>query len=128
MRATYELESDDVCVVEAVYGPGCLTGEPPTVTLSKGYQNETTYSGLEVELDAALRYLVKASELPQTLKDEAAELTSAEEMVELLNAAEQTSAVQKVLPILEELTNQRACLRSVLRDPRRPHSAVPLFR
>ena len=118
VKATYVLESDDMEAVEEVFGPDCLTGEPPTVVLSKGYDNRRAFSGLEVDLDATLSHLVVNAGLSQALEEESRDLGIVE-MVKVLKGAEQTSALQEVLPILQDiLDNGLRCViyNSIVRE------------
>lgn len=46
--ATYELDQSDIDAIAAVYGPKCLRGTPPTITLHKGYENVTTVSNMKL--------------------------------------------------------------------------------
>ena len=44
VQATYALDSEDIAAVQQTPGHEYLKGEPPTVTINKGYANEITFS------------------------------------------------------------------------------------
>ena len=104
LAATYELEPDDITAVEEAFGPECLKDVTPNLTLTKGYANQRNFNGLNTDLSATLRYLVKADDLPQTLTEQTRPLNSVEEIVQTLSAAEQTDAVQKLLQTLQSIS------------------------
>ena len=64
VQATYELEADDRAAVEEIFGPKCLKGRTPTVTLKKGYLNKLTFSGLNMNSEATIKHLVEAAGIP----------------------------------------------------------------
>ena len=103
VRATYELDPEDIAAVEAAFGTGCLKNQSPCVALTKGYDNQRRFSGLEVDLDATLRHLIETAGLPRTLEEEAHDLDSAEQAIEVLRGAEQTSEVQQVSQVLQQI-------------------------
>ena len=106
VQATYVLEPDDITAVEEVFGYQCLENETPTLTLHKGYSNELTVRGLTVNSEAALKHLVEAAGLPQPLTEQLLDLEKVDAMVEILANAEQTEAVQKLMPTLQEISEQ----------------------
>ena len=105
VKATYELEADDIEAVEEGFGPDCLVDESPTVSLTKKYDNTRTFSGLKVDLEAALEYMVENAGIPPSLKEEALELDSAEEVIEKLSEVEQTSDLQQVIQTLQGIVD-----------------------
>ncbi len=104
VQATYALEPDDITAVRKVFGPDCLKDKKLTVTVSKGYTNKRTFSGLKVDDKAVLKHLIQAAGLPQPLTTEIVGLKTVEAMVEALNNAEQTDAVQKLTPMLQNIS------------------------
>ena len=104
VQATYALEASDITAVEDVFGAECLTDETPIVTLEKGYSNQRAFTGLNVNDEAALKYLVEAAGLPQPLPAELLEKETAGDMVETLTAGEQTESVQKLTPMLQAIS------------------------
>ena len=108
VTGTYVLEPDDITAVEKGFGPKCLKGPTPTVTLTKGYSNKRNFGGLLVDDNATRKHLVGAADLPQTLAEQIHAMNSAEEVIKALTAAEQTEAVQKLLPILQEISDHDA--------------------
>ena len=105
VHATYELERDDITAVEAIFGTSCLNEERPTVILHKGYSNEVRFSELNVDDEAALRHVVNAAGLPQPLTEQLLEHSTADAMVTVLANAEQTEAVQELLPMLQQISD-----------------------
>ena len=105
VKATYQLESEDIDAIQKVYGPECLGENPPTLTLRKEYSGRM-YIGLRVDSEAAIKYLVDTADLSQQLVDQVRQLKTVETMVEELSKAEQTEAVQNVLSSLREFSGQ----------------------
>ena len=104
VQATYLLEADDIIAVQDVFGPGCLKDETPSIALYKGYSNEQTFDGLNVDGEATIKHLVEAANLPQSLATELLKKNTVEEMVEILATAEQTEAVQELTPTLQSIS------------------------
>ena len=104
VQATYTLEPDDISAVEKVFGPDVLTHKKPTVTLKRGYANETTFSGLCLNGDAAIRYLIGQADLPQSLIDDLNSLDTVELKVKALQDAEQTEGVSELTPMLQRIS------------------------
>ena len=86
VQATYALEPDDINAIQELFGSQCLRDETPTLTLHKGYsdEDEFTFSDLNVDSKAAIRHLVEASGLPQTLIKKLLDLGPVEEMLKAL--------------------------------------------
>ena len=119
VKATYVLEPDDIEAVEEVFGPECLKGECPAVTLSKGYENERSFNDLQVDKDETLGHLVEAADLPHTLTEQLRALGSVDEIVQTLNEQEQTEAVQELVSMLNDISEHctsDVVYNSVLRD------------
>ena len=96
VRATYALDPDDMTAVASVFGNNCLTDNTPTVTLAKGYSNETIVSGPNVDERAAIVYLVTKAGLPQQVHENLLKIDSSEETLEALAECEQTESVQQL--------------------------------
>lgn len=105
VQTTYALETEDLNVVEEIFGPKCLKDKEPTVTLKKGYSNELTMSDLDVDSEATLKHLVETAGLPSPLEQDLLKLAKAKEMVECLANGEQTEASQKLSPILQSISD-----------------------
>ena len=103
VKATYELEADDIEAIEKAFGPDCLVDESPTMSLTKGYDNQRALSGLKVDLDSARRYLVEKVGIPPPLKEEVLGLNSVEEVIEKLGEVEQTNDIEQVLQTFHEI-------------------------
>ena len=106
VSATYELEPDDISAVEQAFGPQCLKDKCPTVTLSKGYSNECTYSGLSVDKHGTLKHLIARADLPSQLSSELLSLDFVEPMIDILREAEQTEATQNLTSDLEGIAEE----------------------
>ena len=119
VHATYALCPDDVAAVENAFGKKCLGDDAPAVTLHKGYSNDVTFTGLNVDSTSAIAHLIEEAGLPQPLTTELLPLTAAAEMLEVLSGAEQTDAVQQLRPKLDAIsTNDVASVvyTDILRD------------
>ena len=105
VKATYELEPDDVLAVEKAFGPRCLKGKPPTVSLSKGYANRVTFD-LQANRCGAISYLIESANIPQTLMDQIRSSTTDEEALQVLAAAEQTEAVERLADLYKRISER----------------------
>lgn len=104
VQATYTIEPDDIAAVEEVFGPKCFKDRKPTVTLQKGYSNELQFVNLNINTDAALKYLVKNAGLPSQHEEQLLQMDEAKGMVEALNNAEQTEASQVLASWLQGIS------------------------
>lgn len=102
VRATYALEPPDIDEVKQIYGSRCLTDASPIVTLCKGYANTRTFSDLNVNQQEAIKHLIKAAGLSQTLASQISRM-NLEGMIEALNNAEQTEAVGQLTSKLQDI-------------------------
>ena len=105
VRATYALDPDDMTAVASVFGNNCLTDNTPTVTLAKGYSNETIVSGPNVDERAAIVYLVTKAGLPQQVHENLLKIDSSEETLEALAECEQTESVQQLQQELKSIAD-----------------------
>ena len=104
VKATYELEPEDIEAVEEVFGPQCLTGECPVVALTKDYANKRSFSDLQVDSKEALKHLVNAADLPQTLTEQLCNLSTADKMIQALHEENETEATQGLLETLQQVS------------------------
>ena len=104
VHATYTLERDDIAAVENAFGKNCLSDNDPTVTLQKGYSNQVTFTGINLDSTAAIVHLIKEAGLPQPLTAQLLTLTAANEMMKVLSDAEQTDAVRQIGPKLDAIS------------------------
>ena len=104
VKATYALEQDDIAAVKEIFGPNCLKDKEPVVTLNKGYTNKRNFDDLNVDNAATLKHLIQAAGLPQTLTEQLLALETAEEMVRVLEEAEETEVGQKLTEILHNIS------------------------
>lgn len=105
VQATYVLDPDDIAAITDIYGHGCLESDEPTIELCKGYSNETTYSGPDIDEKKALNHLIDTSELPDSVRDKLRDLT-VQEKIEALGAVEQIDAVKKLTHSLQEINDR----------------------
>ncbi|NJO82064.1 MAG: AAA family ATPase [Blastochloris sp.] len=103
VKATYLLEPNDRSAVETHFGPDCLEHEDATVTISKGYANETTFTGPSVNIGATLKHLVETAGLSDALTAELLTHTTAPAMLDSLANVEQTDASQRLIAILQPI-------------------------
>ena len=103
VQATYTIEPDDITAVEEIFGPECLRDKKPTVTLQKGYSNELQFD-LNIDTKSALKYLIKEAGLPAQDEEQLLQMEETEEMVNTLTDTEQTEAVQKLTPRLQNIS------------------------
>ncbi len=82
VRATFELDSEDVAAVENVFGQSLLGDSPATLVLSKGYENEHVVESLDIDIDRSIQHLVGEADLPSKLVDA---LNNSENVEEMLN-------------------------------------------
>lgn len=123
VQATYTLEPADITAVEKIFGSACLKDKKPTLTLKKGYSNELLFNDLNINTDAALKHLIKEAGLPAQDEEQMVEteemvnalssnpprkdrivLVETEEMVNTLTDTEQTEDVQKLTPMLQNIS------------------------
>ena len=102
VHACYSLDSDDLDAVSSAYGSRCITDNPPTVTICKGYSNEVTLSGLSVDETEALNHIIDASGLSLAIRDRLGGKT-AQEMTTILEDVKQEPAVDNLLSKLNEV-------------------------
>ena len=96
VHATYELDQSEIDAIAAVYGPGCLKGTPPTITLHKGYENNIAVGKLGLSEEKAIKHLVASADLSQPLQDKL-KCQSVNEMVETLRMHdERTSSMAEL--------------------------------
>ncbi len=105
IRATYELEEDDIKAVQDIYGNNCFNKSKPLVTLSKGYDNKRTFNDLSLNKDSSLKFLIGKYDLPGNFAAELEKCASIDAMCELLASTEQTESIkeltEKLKPIAE---------------------------
>ena len=104
VKATYELETEDIRTVKDVFGPDCLKSEIPTYVLTKGYSNNKGCSGLELDEEAGIAYLLRESDITPSLKEQLEDSDSVSKMVEVLEQANQTQDVERLLTILRDIS------------------------
>ena len=119
--ATYALEPSDIAAVTKAFGPHCLRGDAPTLTLKKGYSSNRTFE-LPVDDNATLQFLVSDAGLPNPLLEQLRPLESVDEVLQALTDAEQTEAVQNLSTALQPIADNNtshAVYHSIIR-PRVP--------
>ncbi len=81
VRATFQLDEEDVAKVEESFGKSWLMDGSPTLVLSKGYDNNLVVESLSIDLEQAIQHLVGSADLPSTLSEALSTSTSLEEML-----------------------------------------------
>ena len=106
VEATYQFDAEDITAVMELYGSDCLKSKTPTLNLHKGYSNETSFSGLEVDEKAVLKHLIDHAGLSQLTAEKLRGLDAAGSMVDVLTntETEQTEAVKTLTPVLQEIS------------------------
>ena len=94
VQATYALDADRIREIEGMYGKHYLKDGKAAVVLRKGYSNETSCSGLQVDQEAALHHLVANAGLPSSLTDTLRSHKTVPAVIAALQGAEQTEASQ----------------------------------
>ena len=123
IAATYELEPEYLAAVEERFGKQCIIGDPPTLTLTKGYENQRSFI-LETDKDATISHLLENADLPQTLLEHIRSLSTDEETLQALTDAEQTAAVQELTSLYGDISQNglsHVVYNSVLRQ------RIPVF-
>lgn len=105
VQAVFELDDEEVATVEEQFGEGALTGR--TVTVSKGYDNHTSWQ-IPYEERAIVRHLVAQAELPAAVASELGELERVAELRQRLTAmgAEPPQAAE-LLAVIEGWRGKR---------------------
>lgn len=91
VRATFELDDEDVAAIAARFGDECVADGTPTFTLCKDYSNTVTASDLDVDMDAALDHLTHNANLPTAAESALLESDNVEAMMEHLDELEEPS-------------------------------------
>ena len=103
VQATYVLDSDDIDAIKKIYGPRCIKDEAPTIDLYKGYSNKTTFDGLDIAENEAIKHIVDDAGLPQDVLNKLCDRT-VQEMIGILKNTESMEAVKQLTPTLKEIS------------------------
>ncbi|MCQ3812701.1 MAG: AAA family ATPase [Acidimicrobiia bacterium] len=70
VKATFQLDDEDVAEVEDSFGKSWLVEDSPSLVLSKGYDNDLIVESLDIDADKAVRHLVGTADLepPRVLR------------------------------------------------------------
>ena len=79
---TYTLEDEDCQTIKERLGDKCLKDESPTIT----QKNNNLHAGLNVDLHAAVRYLIENTKLPKKQKDKLLGIKDIKTQVEEIEA------------------------------------------
>lgn len=93
VRATFELDNNEVNAIEDIVGRGNLRSR--SLVLTKGYENIVRAS-LDIDVTAALRHLVAVRQLEPSLSQSLSQCTAVSELAKVLGDAEETDAVKKL--------------------------------
>ena len=91
VRATFELDSQDVAAISERYGDKCVAGNRPSFTLCKDYDNTVTVNNLDVDEEAALDHLTSDPDLPSTVASALSKCDSLEAMIDHLGQLQEPS-------------------------------------
>ena len=103
VQATFTLDPDDVKAVQEIFGLQCFKDVEPQVTLSKGYSNERRSGDIPIDESAAFTYLIQDANLSTDIMNKLLELDKIEEMLNVLDSAEQTESVQNLSSLLQQI-------------------------
>lgn len=102
IRATFSLDSDDIDAIHNCYGDRCIKDKSPSIEISKGYSNEITFSGLDIDEQEAIKHLVSDDRLPPELQQQLCGRTS-QDMVEYLDSVQPSDVVSEIIPKLRSI-------------------------
>lgn len=97
VRATFELDDEDVAAIAERFGHGCVESDTLTLTLCKDYSNTVTASVLGVSMNAALDHLTHEANLPTAAESALLGSDDLEDMIEHLDALEEPSESSNTL-------------------------------
>lgn len=103
-KATFVLEQDDLSKLQEEFGPDVLGDH--ILTLSKGYNNNSTYISLIINEEAIIKSLVDKAKLPSELVDETLKNSSIKSLVDSLKSIENDSNkehIKRLKPILDTI-------------------------
>ena len=114
---TYTLENEDCQTIKERFGDECLKDEHPTITV----KNNNLHAGLNVDLHAAVRYLIENTNLPKEQKDKLIKVKDIEAQIEaievqhtLLTEKEQIEDSEKEQ--INDLNRLRSRLQSITQN------------
>lgn len=117
IKATFELEDEELEVVKEKFGASALSNN--AVTLTKGYENKRTVN-CEADFEKALTHVIKASSIPKTTIDKLLTKVTPERIEDTLADVEQTEDVEALRNLVAEIgkysTFGNYLYNSVLRD------------
>lgn len=108
VKATYELDADDIQVVKDAYGPRCFKSRTPKLVLRKGYTNDTI-ADIDVSDNAVLKHVINDADLPQSVVTKLRVLDSLPDMIEVLSHdddMDQAGDVQDLINILYDFSER----------------------
>ncbi|MDE0317923.1 MAG: AAA family ATPase [Candidatus Poribacteria bacterium] len=104
VQAAYTLDSEEINAIEGIYGPRCLKAKTPTAIIEKGYSNQLTLKNLDVDTAATLKHLLENAGLRSSRLIRLLKMKTVEEKIEFLINSDQTKASEKLLPILQSIS------------------------
>ena len=121
VEATYQFDAEDITAVVDAYGSDCLKSKTPTLVLRRGYSNETSFTGLEIDEKVVIKHIIDRVGLSQHTADKLRSIDAVGSMVDVLTDAEteQTGAVQALTPTLQEISTHgvsRVIYDNIVRD------------
>jgi len=100
IEATFEIEVEEMKLVESQFGPNALPKKE--ITLFKGYDNQRTVS-CSADYNNALTFAIKNSSIPKPLIEEILKNVSAEHIETTLAGEEQTAEVSTLRSLVAEI-------------------------
>ena len=106
VKATFQLDEEDVAEIEGSFGKSWLVEDPPTLVLSKGYENELVVEYLNIDADKAVRHLVDTADLPATLVESLSNSESVEDMLNTLSGRGRRNPEARLRTALRRIHDQ----------------------
>ena len=107
VRATFELEEQEIAAIAERYGDACIEGDKPTFTLCKDYSNTLTISDLDVDEESAIDHMTSDVDLPSSVVSALSTCDSLEAMIEHLDGLEeQTESTNNLRSELSQIESQ----------------------
>ena len=106
VRATFQLDTEDVAAVENTFGKSWLGGDSATLVLSKGYDNELVVESLDIDIDKSTQHLAGEADLPSTLADALSNSKDVAEMLSHLDEGVEKDPEASLRATLQEIHEQ----------------------
>ena len=97
VEALFELESFEISEIRNTYGEESIKEEFPTVLVRKIYSNQTTFSDLNLDVNAALFYLFSNADLPNSTKEKLGQRMTVQDAIQILESESDSNTSQQLL-------------------------------